>query len=287
MRRQNNEENIADHYCQTNLSENIAAAFEQSGRDIRDYNDTESLDEFHIRGREATRELAGLANLKPGMRVLDLGSGIGGPARVLAAEFGCVVAGIDLVAEYCRVAEMITRRAGLSHQVSFQQGDMTALPYDEGIFDAVFTLHTMMNIADKETLADNILRVLKPGGCFALYEVCQGTLSSPYFPVPWAGGPKLSFLLRPEALHDKLVAHGFQSLFWRDGTEDALCWFQAIAEKRAASHENAERTGKKEKPRPGISLLLGPDAAEKSRNVFRNLSENRIRTVFGVFQKSG
>jgi SAM-dependent methyltransferase len=182
---------------------------------------------------------------------------------------------------------MITRRAGLSQQVSFRQGDMTAMPFDNDVFDGVFSLHAIMNVEDKEKLFHNILRVLRPGGCFALYEVCQGTVSSPYFPVPWAGGPEMSFLLRPEDLHKKLLDLGLQVLVWRDVSGEALRWFHTISEKRAASEKEKKGINREAKKiRPGISLLLGPDAAEKSRNVFRNLSEDRIRTVFGVFRKS-
>ncbi|MEZ4550515.1 MAG: class I SAM-dependent methyltransferase [Desulfobacterales bacterium] len=112
---------------------------------------------------------------------------------MLAAEFGCVVAGIDLVADYCRAAGNDCRRAGLSRIRLLSWGDMAALPYDDDVFDAVFTLHTMMNIADKETLADNILRVLKPGVVFALLlrsarERCPAHISRFHGP-----GAKLSF----------------------------------------------------------------------------------------------
>jgi len=152
MKNKTTETSILEHYRQRGLEESIRTAFKTSGRRIHDYTDTESLDEFHIRGRDATRELAKLADLKPGMRMLDLGCGVGGPARMLAAEFGCRVTGIDLVDEYCRAAEMITRHAGLSHLVDFQTRDMTALPFDDQSFDAAWTLHTIMNIKGKPDL---------------------------------------------------------------------------------------------------------------------------------------
>jgi len=290
------EQAIKDHYRQADLEENIKTAFDRAGRQIKDYTDTESLDEFHIRGREATRELAQLADLQKGMRVLDLGCGVGGPARVLAAEFGCVVTGIDLVDDYCQAAEMITQRTGLSHMVNFQQGDMTDLAFEDESFDAAWTQHTIMNIEDKTKLFDSVLRVLKPGGLFVLYEICAGSHFPPYFPVPWAGNSAMSFLLSQDDLRQCLRKRGFEKLQWRDVSSDAIKWFQIIAKLRAASGakpvkkpgaKSEEAKPGKKGTGPGISLLLGKTAAEKSNNVFRNLTEDRIRIVFGVYRKPG
>jgi cyclopropane fatty-acyl-phospholipid synthase-like methyltransferase len=282
MKKKIKENAIKEHYRQADLESNIKAEYDRAGRQIKDYSDTESFDEFHIRGREATRELARLADLKKGMRVLDLGCGVGGPARMLAAEFGCVVTGIDLVEEYCRAAIMITEQIGLSQMVAFQQGDMTDLAFDDCSFDAVWTLHTIMNIEDKAGLFDSVLRILKPGGLYALYEICAGSNSPPYFPVPWAADESMSFLLSPDDLRASFKETGFLELQWRDVSEASVKWFQNIA--RARKMFGAGEPEKKES-RPGISLLMGKTAAEKSNNVFRNLTGNRIRTVFGVFQK--
>lgn len=293
MKNKTTKTTILDHYRQADLEKNIQTAFKTAGRRINDYTDTESLDEFHIRGREATRELARLANLKPDMRVLDLGCGVGGPARMLAAEFGCRVTGVDLVDEYCRAAEMITRHAGLSHLVNFQTGDMTALPFDDRSFDAAWTLHTIMNIKDKPKLFNRIFHILKPGGLFILYEVCKGANSPPRFPVPWASDASMSFLLPPDDLCREILQHGFAQLHWQDVSDAAIGWFQAIAASRAAleKKKQAANTEKIIQPhskrsKPGISLLLGKNAVEKSQNVFQNLCDDRIRTFFGVFQKS-
>ncbi|MDA3895363.1 MAG: methyltransferase domain-containing protein [Desulfobacteraceae bacterium] len=286
MKIKNNQTLITAHYRQTDLESNIRSAFEKAGQQIKDYTDTESLDEFHIRGRAATRELARLGDLQKGMHVLDIGCGVGGPARMLAAEFGCVVTGVELVEEYCEAGNMITQQTGLSHMVKIKQGDMTELVFDDQMFDAVWTLHTIMNIEDKVKLFDSIFCVLKPGGVFALYEICAGVNSPPYFPVPWAGDASMSFLFKPDALRLSLNQSGFKELQWRDVSHKAIKWFQSIAKKRAASMKQSEYIeSRKKRSRPGISLLLGSTAAEKSKNVFRNLTEDRIRTIFGVFQK--
>ena len=293
-----NQQAIRDHYQQAGLWSSIRKAFNRTGREIKDYTDTESFDEFHIRGREATRELARFSGLAKGMKVLDLGCGVGGPARVLAAEFGCNVTGIDLLEEYCEAATMLTEHTGWSHKVNFQQGDMTRLAFEDQTFDVVWTLHTIMNIEDKTKLFDSVFRIPKPGGRFALYEICAGANVPPYFPVPWAGDASMSFLLSPDDLRGRMKKSGFEERQWQDASHASIKWFQAIAKIRAASGGKSGRhsgkiSGNKsggEAPgekgsRPGISLLMGRTAAEKSKNVFRNLTEDRIRTVFGVFRK--
>jgi SAM-dependent methyltransferase len=271
------EQSIIDHYGQADLDTHILEAFERAGRRITLHGDTASFDEFHIRGRDATRELAKIAGLGEGMKVLDLGCGVGGPARTLAAEFGCRVWGIDLVDEYCRCAAMLAERVGLSGMVTFRQGDMTALPFEDQGFDAAWTEHTIMNIEDKEGLFAEIRRVLRPKGTFALYEICSGGASPPHFPLPWASDQSISFLADQDTLREKLREAGFGELFWRDVTEVSLEWFRGVVA--------AIKPRKDDAPRLGLNLLMGPTAADKSKNIIRNLQEDRIRVVQGVFRR--
>jgi len=285
MKKKIKENAIKKHYRQADLESNIKNKFDIAGRQIKNYTDTESFDEFHIRGRDATRELARLADLKKDMRVLDLGCGVGGPARMLAAEFGCVVTGIDLVEEYCDAAAMVTEQTGLSHSVNFQQGDMTDLAFDDQSFDAVWTLHTIMNIEDKKCLFDSVFRILNPGGLFSLYEICAGSNSPPHFPVPWAGDAFMNFLMNPDDLRLSIKESGFKELQWKDVTQNSIKWFQNIARAGVTASEKKSLKPVQSRSRPGISLLMGKTAAEKSNNVFRNLTEDRIRTVFGVYKK--
>lgn len=145
------EQSIADIYGRPDLERTIVTAFEQAGKDTDQLtrNDIKSFDEFHIKGRDATRELAGLAGLRRDNQVLDVGSGVGGPARTLAAEFDCYVTGIDLVEEYCRVAEIFTERVGLSDRIAFQHENALEMPFEDGAFDVVWLQHVSMNIEDK------------------------------------------------------------------------------------------------------------------------------------------
>ncbi len=185
--------------------------------------------------------------------------------------------GIDLVEEYCRCAAMLAERVGLSGMVTFRQGDMTDLPFEDQDFDVAWTEHTIMNIEDKGKLFAEVRRVLRPNGTFALYEICAGSVSPPHFPLPWASDPSISFLVDQEGLRGMLRESGFEELLWRDITEASLEWFEGVVAAIKPRKDGA--------PRLGLNLLMGTRAADKSKNIIRNLKEDRIRVVQGVFQR--
>jgi SAM-dependent methyltransferase len=273
------DEAIREHYRQADLGPRILAAAAEAGLDLDTLTaaDLAPFDQFHIRGREATCELAGLAGLGHGMRVLDLGCGIGGPARTLASEFGCEVEGVDLVEEYCRAATVLTERVGLGGRVRFRPGDVRALPFESGSFDVVWVQHMMMNLPDKARVLGEVRRVLRAGGGLALHEAAAGTVSPPHFPLPWASDGVIDFLLPPEALRRMLVAVGFTVRVWHDVTGASLAWFRAVKAARAAS-----AAGPAGKRAPGLRVLMGADAGEKVANLVRNLAEDRVRVVLAV-----
>jgi MPBQ/MSBQ methyltransferase len=256
---------VQGHYAKKELGDQLLAALTAAGKDLGNLHpaDLAPVDEFHIRGRAATIELAHAAGLRAGMNVLDVGSGIGGPSRSIAAEFGCRVHGIDLTEEYCSVAEMLTNMVGLSHLVSFRQGDALHLPYAEASFDVVWTQHTAMNIQDKGELYREIYRVLKPGGSVALYDILAGPVAPVHFPVPWSHGPDTSFLVTPDELRRLLEAAGFVIAVWQDTTEAARSWFRSVSGRGGT--------------RPlGLHTLMGEDFHAMTGNQMRNLDENRI-----------
>lgn len=261
-------EAIRTHYTRADLGDVILAALDNAGKDLTRLTpeDLAPIDQFHIRGRTATLELARAAGLHAAMHVLDVGSGVGGTSRCLAKAFGCRVTGIDLTDEYCRAAAMLTARTGLAHLVDYRQGDATRLPFDDQAFDVVWTEHVAMNIPDKARLYREMHRVLKPGGTLAVYDVLAGPSGPVLFPVPWARTPDMSFLATPEALRTLLEDTGFTVAEWSDTTEAARAWFLALAEK-------IRREGF---PPLGFHLLLGPDFKAMAQNQGRNLEEGRI-----------
>ncbi len=261
-------EAIKTHYGRSDLAEVILAALEQAGADIQQLSLEElaPIDEFHIRGRAATLELARAAGLCSTDRVLDIGSGIGGTSRCLVKEFGCRVTGIDLTDEYCQVASMLTAKVGLDGLIDYHQGDATNLPFEDNQFDVVWTEHVAMNIPDKRRFYSEMYRVLKPGGTLAIYDVLAGASGPVLYPVPWARTPDTSFLVSPEELRNLLLDAGFTISDWKDTTAEARVWFVNVAER-------IRRDGF---PALGFHLLMGQDFRAMAQNQGRNLEEGRI-----------
>jgi len=261
-------EAVQTHYGRPDVGSVILAALEKAGKALDQLTpeDLAPVDEFHIRGRAATLELARAAGLDANKHVLDVGSGIGGTSRCLAMEFGCRVTGIDLTDEYCLAAEMLSSKVGLADLVDYRQGDATNLPFDDGVFDVVWTEHVAMNIPDKTRLYGEMHRVLKPGGTLAIYDVLAGPSEAVLFPVPWARTPDTSFLVHPNEVRRHPEDAGFTIADWSDTTEAAHEWFMALAEK----------IRKEGFPLLGFHLLMGPDFREMAQNQGKNLQERRI-----------
>lgn len=269
---------VADHYARQDLGAEILSALVKAGKDPNNLRpgDLAPVDEFHIRGREATLELANFLDLNPRKLVLDVGSGIGGPSRCLAAEFGCRVIGLDLSEEYCRVAGMLAKLVGLGGTVEYRHGNALHLPFEDAGFDAVWTQHAAMNIADKPRLYSEMKRVLKPDGLLAIYDVLAGPAGPPHFPVPWARDPSINFLATPEELRRLLETTGFEILHWRETTDAGREWFRQVS-----------RRIKEQGPPPlGFHLLLGPEFAIMAENQRRNLDEGRITLIETVARQA-
>src|SRR5437667_766368 len=266
---------VETHYTRHDLGDVILAALKQAGKDIDRLtpDDLAPVDEFHGGQRPATIRLAELAGFTGGERVLDVGSGLGGPSRFLAWRYGCRVSGVDLTAEFVRVAEMLTRLTGLVGQVDYRQGNALDLPFAEMSFDVVWSQNAAMNIADRGRLYSEMRRVLKPAGKLALQEVASGPDGPPHYPVPWAREPGISFLLSPDAARRTLEAAGLRILVWQDTTEAAL----EAAHRRARGAEGGAALG--------THLILGPDWQAMARNSARNLEEGRVALFNAVAER--
>jgi ubiquinone/menaquinone biosynthesis C-methylase UbiE len=214
-------------------------------------------------------ELAAQMALSKDTRVLDIGSGLGGPARTLAEEYGCHVTGLDLTQAFCDAAKVMSDWVNLGERVAFQQGDATDLPFADNQFDAAMTIHVAMNIAAKDKVYEQARRVVKPGGIFAVYDVLQGEGGDVLFPVPWARDPSISHLATPDEMKSLLAGAGFKVLDVRDSTDESQSWFEAMTTRMTQSGP----------PPVTFHLILGDDYPEMARNQVRNLSERRIRTV--------
>ncbi|MDF2764702.1 MAG: SAM-dependent methyltransferase [Rhodospirillales bacterium] len=265
---------VERHYARSGLIEAIREGLKASGKELDRLSpaDLAAIDEFHIRGRKATLELAAAVRPKPSERVIDIGCGLGGASRVLASEFGCRVSGVDLTPDYCRAAMAMAQWVGLGDKVDYQTGNALGLPFAARSFDIAWTQHASMNIADKPRLYAEAHRVLKPGGRFAIYDILQGPGGPVHFPVPWAREPSISHLVTPEEMRRLLETAGFEILSWRDVTAEGRDWF---AEKNRQIRDKAV-------PPLNFSLLLGPDYRVMAENQERNLREGRIALIEAV-----
>ncbi len=266
---------VESHYASRSLVDTVLAAVDAAGLTAAHLKaaDLAPLDQFHVRGLQATKELVALAGIDAGSRVLDVGSGIGGPARHLAESTGCTVVGIDLTAEYCRVAEALTARTDLANKVTFQTADALDLPFEAASFDVVWTQHVVMNIADRRRFYGEMYRVLKAGGTLAFYDAVAIAGAEPLYPVPWARDASTSFLQTAEATRVVLEKTGFTIRAWRDVSGEAKAFF--AAQKPPA-----------EPPKLGLHLLLGPDFQTMAGNFGRNIGENRVGLLMAVAEKS-
>lgn len=231
--------------------------------------DLAPIDEFHIRGRAATLEIAARLEIGPTSRVLDLGSGLGGPARTLVEEVGCAVTGVDVTREFCELAAALSDWTGAGGRTTFVHGDATALDMTDRSFDAVMTLHAAMNIPDKAALYGEAYRVLAPGGRFVAYDVVQGEGGDVRYPVPWANDATTSHLASPQQMRALLAAAGFEVLAEVDSTDESLAWFEQV-------RARVEREGP---PPITFQAFLGDAFGQMAANQVTNLRERRIRTV--------
>lgn len=263
---------VEAHYARASggLAERIAVELQGVGVDLAALTPEhlETVDEFHIRGRQATLELAARMAILPQARVLDIGSGLGGPARTVAAHYRCHVTGIDLTADFCDAARELSRWVGLSELVDFKQGDATALDVEPASFDAAMTIHAAMNIADKAAVYAGIGRALKPARILAVCDVLQGEGGDVIYPVPWARDASISHLATARQMRRLLTDAGFSIIEEIDSSEESAAWFRQKAARLQSS-----------KPWLSAKIFLGDLYAEMAANQVRNLAERRIRTV--------
>jgi SAM-dependent methyltransferase len=276
------ESSVALHYRIDGLLDRILAAVAGLGlaTDSLRPMDLERVDEFHIGGVAATGELLDRMNLEAGQSLLDLGSGIGGPARYAARRRGASVTGIDLTPGYVAVATELTRRTGLANEARFVVGSILDLPFADASFDAAMLLHVGMNVPDKPRLMAEAARVLRPGGVFGVYEVMRLMPGAFSFPVPWSSAPETSFVASPEDYRKAAGAAGFTVTAERQRGAFALEFF---AQMRTRAAEMAASGGKAP---PGLQLIMGGDAPLKIGNLVTALEAGLLAPCEMILKKA-
>jgi SAM-dependent methyltransferase len=268
---------VKDHYASEGIAARILAALRAvEGPEAPVTPDALApLDHFHGRGLKATREMAALLDPRPGERVLDIGGGIGGPARWLAARFGCHVTSLDLTPEFCRAAEALNAATGLSERVRVVEGGATDLPLGAGEFDRAYSENVAMNVADKLRFYSEARRVLRPGGVFCTSHYGAGPRGEPDYPLPWAAGPATSFLTAPEETREQILAAGFEVVVFRDKTEEVM----------PDLRENRRRLEAQGLPPLGLQTLMGERIRDLQINVARSAEDGRLTVIEALLRR--
>jgi ubiquinone/menaquinone biosynthesis C-methylase UbiE len=263
---------VSKHYTHGDLIEAIRAGIVAQGKtpETITIDDLAPIDEFHIGGRKASEDFLDQLGLSTKMNVLDVGCGLGGAARFVASRYGSSVTGVDLTSEYVQAGNTICQWVQLDQRVSLQQGSAVALPFGDLTFDGAYMLHVGMNIADKEKLASELARVLRPGAIFGIYDVMRTGPGELAFPVPWAATPDLSAVAGPEQYKHALEKAGFRVTAERNRRDFALQFFADLRAKTAAAGGP---------PPLGLHVLMGRTTPEKIQNMVAKISQGVIAPV--------
>jgi SAM-dependent methyltransferase len=264
---------LETHYSAPDIEARILAGIRAAGLDPEQRLSPEALaalDHFHTGGLNASRELLELAQIRAGDRVLDIGAGLGGSARLLASAVGCHVDCVEMSLDYCAGAALLNRLTGLEDRIEVHQASALDLPFPDGSFDVVWMQNVGMNIADKRTLYAEISRVLEPGGRFAFQEMAAGSMATSHFPLPWATDPADSFLVSAEEMRSLLAACAFIAELFEDTSDAHL--------NRTIANATPAAPGKL-----GLAVFVD-NLGEKAGNARRSLEEGQIRLVRGIFR---
>jgi len=270
-------EHIHSYYSPNDLYNKIIEGLAKIGKDLSKVtlDDLQPVDEFHIRGDVATKELIKLSGFTPEMHILDVGCGVGGSTRRLSHEAGCCVTGIDLSNEYIDAAERLTQLLDMQERVKFHAASALELPFEDNTFDGAWSIQMNMNVEDKLGWLKEVYRVIKPGSSAVLYEVCGNKNTPVHFPVPWAQDSSMSFLVWPGPFRDVITSAGFDIAVWNDKTDLAQQAFSGMT----------EPSGEVSLPELGVHLLVGSDILTKAYNLRRNLDDERVSLIETVAVK--
>lgn len=270
-------QSIADHWGTGDVYGRIIAAMGAAGisPDTVTLEQMAPMDHFHARGYPATIELADALPVQAEHHIVDIGCGLGGPARYMAERFGCRVSGVDITEPFVDAANKLTALLSMKGKVMATQGDGQHLPYADAVFDGGYTQHVTMNVADRARFFGEAFRVLKPGAYFALTEHGLGPTGDPHYPAPWSEDGSGAYLVTPADTVAFLEQAGFVDIAVTDTGEKYLAGYKRAMDLAARGAL----------PPFGIHVLMGQTAPDKTRNAARNIEEGRTHPIQVICHK--
>ena len=270
-----NETNISDYWDKGDTPGRVRAALTKAGLSSEKLRieDIAPLDHFHARGLPATVDLANRLPIMPDHHVLDIGCGVGGPARYMADRFGCRVSGIDITPGFIEAGDELSRLTGMNEQVDLRVGDGATLPYEHSVFDGAYSQHVTMNVADRAGFFAEAYRVIKPGGFFGLSEHGLGSAGDPYLPLPWADRPEICFFVTRSQTEQFLLEAGFVQIKIIDTGQKYIDAYREIL--ASANTQDGP-------PALGPHVLGGNDMPKWAANSTRCIEENRTHPIEAV-----
>ncbi len=269
---------VEKHYYRPDLYNDILTRLQELNIDKKRLKRTDlnAVDEFHIRGAEVSRELAASINIE-GLKVLDVGCGLGGPSRMLADEFNCNVTGIDISREFVRTAQKLSELVHLENCTNFIYGNALQLPFKHKEFDVVWTQHVQMNIEDKNKFYSEIKRVLTNNGIFMYYDIFKTGKEKINYPMPWADVSAISFLSTHEKVQCILVSLGFKEIQNTNQTEKGIAYFEKLL-------ANVKKNGP---PKLGLNVIMGSTITVKISNLLKSLKEGNLEVKSAICTLNG
>ena len=272
-----NESKVEKHYEKPNLYEVIVKALQDTGLalDSLSLENLSMVDEFHIGGTSGTKFVTEKLNYSENSKILDIGCGIGGPARFLVEISNCSVTGIDLTSSYIETGNKLTKLMGLEDRVQLVKASALEIPFDKNSFDSSYMIHVGMNIKEKARLMGEVFRVTKAEGTFVIYDVMKLRDLHVDYPLPWADKKEESAVDLISTYETELLNAGFQVIEKEVKTDFAIKFFENMI-------ENINKSGP---PPLGLHLLMGKNTKEKISNVFRQIKEKKLAPVVIVSKK--
>ncbi len=270
---------ISEPYTHGKLLRAIEASITKLGKTVDSVTieDLAPVDEFHIGGRRATENLLDQLSFSEQDHILDVGCGLGGASRFVAYKYNSHVTGIDLTQEYIDVGKVLCAWVGLDKQITLHQGSALSMPFENETFDGALMLHVGMNIDDKVKLFTEVYRLLRPGACFAVYDVMEINDGELIYPVPWATEKSTSKMATLDQYKQALNYVGFKISIENNRRDFALNLFKRMRKKTET---------KGSQPSLGLKTLMQKSAAVQVKNMIDSIAADLIAPVEIITQKS-